>query len=127
VRIRIAASLWLIIALCVAGTSAAQNARTIPYSGVRCPDSDQLKRYIAYIQEGLDAQHAVAKITACTLGEIELKFDLQLIDSVTDVDGTYQIYAGVMTTRFDPATGRRTEVRPAQEIFVMLFRQPNRA
>jgi virulence-associated protein VagC len=49
------------------------------------------------------------------------------LPAVTDLNGTYQIYSAVMTITYDPATRRRTEVRPAQEIFVMLFRSPNRA
>jgi hypothetical protein len=127
VKTGMAASLWLITTLCVVGTSVAQNAPRIPYSGIRCPDSERLKQYIAYIQGGLDPEHAVAKVTACRLGEVELKLDMQLVDAVTDLNGTYQIYSAVMTITYDPVTCRRTEVRPAQEIFVMLFRQPNRA
>jgi hypothetical protein len=71
VKIGMAASLWLIMTLGVVGTSVAQNASRIPYSGVRCPDSELLKKYIGYIQGGLDPEHAVAKVTACRLGEIE--------------------------------------------------------
>jgi hypothetical protein len=117
------------IGLCAAIFSVTQASAQAPtrtwYTGVRCPNMDDMKRFIGLLQEGESSDHALTRVTSCSTGLIEFKvLDGDRIESIPGIGGTYRIYEVDMTKTSKPVDSQQfatTDVRPAEPVTIFKF------
>jgi hypothetical protein len=113
--------------------TAASSQSLSDYRGVLCDTFDQIESVIDLLVLRQDMQRAIAKVNAgsqqrvCSISQAQYIGDKEVAGTVRDSEGIYRIYRVTVFAVFNPDKHSWLRVKPAEDAYIALYQQEDRA